>query len=52
MSTVAAITRAIAVLVECRDRIQSMQAPVVQDDLVQAVQLSREIVRIQHPEAR
>lgn len=51
MSTTEAIAAAIVVLTEYRDRIERMHAPVVQDDLLAAVRLSREIVRIEHPDA-
>jgi hypothetical protein len=45
-------TDAIAVLKQCRDRVDAMNAPVVQDDLTTAVDLSRQLVHIYDPDAR
>lgn len=50
LSTTEALAGAIEVLTECRDRIIAMKAPVVQPDLMRAVELSREIMRIRAPE--
>ncbi|TKG66935.1 hypothetical protein [Prauserella endophytica] len=42
----------IKVLQQCLDRINAMNAPVVQADLVEAMHLAQKLVRIYEPDAR